>query len=166
MTEVSQTERQTLINQLRQFPDEFEAVVSPLSAADLTFESLPGEWTVAQIVHHLADAHMNAYVRFKLVLTEEYPTFKSYEQVDWAKTPEAVGTNVEDSLAILRGLHHRWAMLMDTLTNEQWGRRGLHPDLGEITLQGLLEGYVRHSRNHLDQIAKTLEATAAKKLSE
>ncbi len=151
-------ERKPLIDKIRYFPDELDSVLKELTADQLTNESLPGEWTVAQVVHHLADAHMNAYIRFKLVLVEDYPTFKPYEQVDWAETPEAVSANIQNSAFILRGLHDRWTALMDSLTDEQWKRKGLHPDLGEISLEGLLEGYARHSQNHLDQINKTLNA--------
>lgn len=154
-------ERRPLIKKIRSFPDELRAVVTPLSASQLTAESIPGEWTVAQVIHHIADAHMNAYIRFKLVLVEDYPTFKPYEQEDWAETPEAVSDQVADSLAIIQGLHGRWTRLMDALTDDQWPRKGLHPVLGEISLEGLLEGYARHSQNHLDQILKTLKAAAA-----
>lgn len=149
-------ERRPLIAKIRHFPTELRAVVTPLDAETLTREALPNEWTVAQVVHHLADAHMNAYVRFKLVLVEDYPTFKPYEQEDWAETAEAVWAEIDDSLAILDGLHRRWTYLMDTLSDQQWQRKGLHPVLGEISLEGLLEGYARHSQNHLDQILKTL----------
>ncbi len=151
-------ERLPLIEIVRQFPDVLEVVLRPLSPEQLLLEALPGEWTVAQVVHHLADAHMNAFLRFKWIVVEDYPTFKPYEQIDWAETAEATDTSVLDSLAILRGLHHRWARLMDSLSEAQWQRKGLHPVLGEITTEELLLGYVRHSQNHLDQIAKTLQA--------
>ncbi|MDZ4765646.1 MAG: DinB family protein [Chloroflexota bacterium] len=154
-------ERIALIETFRHVPDVLEDTLRPLSDAQLTLEALPGEWTVAQIVHHLADAHMNAFIRFKLILVEDYPTFKAYEQVDWAETPEALDASVQDSLLIIRGLHHRWARLMATLSEGQWERKGLHPHLKEITAEGLLTGYVRHSQNHLDQIAKTLIAAQA-----
>ncbi|MBK9746198.1 MAG: DinB family protein [Chloroflexi bacterium] len=151
-------ERQPLIARIRSFPDVLEAAVRSLTPDQLTAEALPGEWTIAQVVHHLADAHMHAYARFKHIQVEEYPTFKPYEQTDWAETPEARDAHIADSLAILRGLHHRWARLMESLTDEQWARKGLHPDLGEISAEGLLIGYVNHSQNHLLQIGKTYEA--------
>lgn len=153
-------ERRPLINRIRRFPDELRTVLAPLSDTELTAQTIPSEWTVAQVVHHLADAHMNAYIRFKLVLVEDYPTFKPYEQEDWAETPEAVSGHVEDSLAIIQGIHGRWTRLMDVLTDEEWVRKGLHPVLGEISLEGLLEGYARHSQNHLDQILKILNAAS------
>jgi len=155
---LSQEERHQLIEKIRYFPIVLETVLASIYHEYLTAQPRPGEWSIVQIVHHMADAHMNAYVRFKLVLVEDYPTFKPYEQVDWAETPEAVDINVQDSILILQGLHNRWTMLMDSLTPEQWERKGLHPDLGEISLEGLLEGYERHGRNHLEQIDQTLKA--------
>jgi hypothetical protein len=155
---LNQEERRSLIEKIRSFPVELKIVLASIADEYLTARPRPAEWSIAQVVHHLADAHMNAYVRFKLVLVEDYPTFKPYEQVDWAETPEAVGSNVQDSVSILQGLHNRWTMLMDTLAPEQWERKGLHPDLGEISLEGLLEGYERHSQNHMNQIQETLKA--------
>ena len=155
---LSPEERRPLIEKIRSFPVELKNILASIADEYLTVRPRPGEWTIAQVVHHLADAHMNAYIRFKLVLVEDYPTFKPYEQVDWAETPEAVSINVQDSVSILQGLHNRWAMLMESLTPEQWERKGLHPDLGEISLEGLLEGYARHSQNHMQQIEQTLQA--------
>ncbi len=151
-------ERTPLIAKLRSFPDVLDAALRSISADQLTVEALPGEWTIAQVVHHLADAHMHAYARFKHIQVEDYPTFKPYEQTDWAETAEACDPNIADSLAILRGLHQRWTRLMESLTDEQWARKGLHPDLGAISAEGLLIGYVNHSQNHLLQIGKTAEA--------
>ena len=151
-------ERTPLIAKLRSFPDVLDAALRSISADQLTVEALPGEWTIAQVVHHLADAHMHAYARFKHIQVEDYPTFKPYEQTDWAETADACDPNIADSLAILRGLHHRWTRLMESLTEEQWARKGLHPDLGAISAEGLLIGYVNHSQNHLLQIGKTAEA--------
>ena len=146
---LNQEERLQLIQKLRHFPIELKTVLTSIADEYLTSQSRSGEWTIAQIVHHLADAHMNAYIRFKLVLVEDYPTFKPYEQVDWAETPEAGDINVQDSISILQGLHNRWTRLMESLMPEQWERKGLHPDLGEISLEGLLEGYARHCQNHM-----------------
>ena len=160
---LSREERHLLIDRIRYFPSELASILTPIADDFLTAQSRPGEWTVAQIVHHLADAHMNAYIRFKLILVEDYPTFKPYEQVDWAETPEAVGANVHDSVLILQGLHNRWTMLMGSLTPEQWERKGLHPDLGEISLEGLLEGYARHCQNHMQQIKETLSIAVQNK---
>ncbi len=151
-------ERRTLIAKLRSFPDVLDAALRSISVDQLTVEALPGEWTIAQVVHHLADAHMHAYARFKHIQVEDYPTFKPYEQTDWAETADACDAQIADSLAILRGLHHRWTRLMESLTDEEWARKGLHPDLGEISAEGLLIGYVNHSQNHLLQIGKTAEA--------
>lgn len=151
-------ERQALIAELRDFPQVFEDTLNAVPEELLTTKVIPGEWTIAQVLHHLADAHMNAFIRLKLILVEDYPTFKPYEQEDWAETPEASDMFVPDSLAILRGLHHRWSRLMQAMDESQWQRKGLHPELGEISTEELLTGYVRHSHNHFNQIMKTLNA--------
>ncbi len=151
-------ERQQLIERLRALPDRLDALVAGLSAADLHTPYLSGEWTVAQNVHHLADAHMNVFIRLKLLLTEEYPTLKPFEQTAWAVTPDAVDLPPDSSLLLLRGLHLRWAALFAALTDEQWQRRARHPESGDLTAEDLLRSYAAHGEAHLDQIARTLAA--------
>jgi hypothetical protein len=150
--------RYELIGQLRDFPHYLEEVIRPLSAEELTTAYLAQEWTVAQNVHHLADSHMNAFIRVKLLLTEEYPTIRPYDQDAWAATAEATPAEVGTSLLILTGLHQRWADLFLTLSEQQWKRKGMHPENGEITVESLLRSYAAHGNGHLDQIARTLAA--------
>jgi hypothetical protein len=151
-------ERRAMIAQLRAFPDQFAALVQPLSPEQRTARPLPGEWSVAQNIHHLADSHMNAYIRFKLILLENHPTIKPYNQEDWAETADATPADVDDSLAILRGLHLRWTAVMESIDEAQWARAGLHPEVGEITLEWLLIHYIEHSAGHIDQMQRTIKA--------
>jgi hypothetical protein len=150
-------QRRAYIETIATFPDVLEALVTPLTDAQLTTHFIPNEWTVAQNVHHLADAHMNSFIRCKLILTEERPTLKPYNQETWAETPE-YNTPIAFSLSILRGLHGRWAAFFSSLTEDQWARTAFHPEYGEINLDGMVEAYHRHCHVHLDQIQKTLAA--------
>ena len=105
-------ERQDCIARLRRLPDQIAALVQPLTPAQMTAVTIPGEWTVAQNVHHLADSHMNAYIRVRLMLTEDRPPLKPYDQDEWAKLPDASAADVSDSLALLRGLPSSWFALV------------------------------------------------------
>lgn len=151
-------ERQQRIAKIRQLPEQVAALVDGLTAAQLTTPFLAGEWSVAQNVHHLADSHLNSYIRLKLILTEENPTIRPYDQDDWAKTPEANLPDLSASLTLLHGLHQRWADLFDSLNEAQWQRTGFHPESGVITPISLLTGYAEHGEAHLDQIQRTLAA--------
>jgi hypothetical protein len=151
-------QRRALIAQIRQFPSQLEQVIRGLTDEQLTTHYLDGEWTVAQNVHHVADSHMNAYIRTHLLLTEENPTIRPYFQERWAELPDSTPPSLDDSLEILRGLHHRWARLFEGLSEEQWARPGLHPDNGPITVESILQSYVEHGAGHIDQIQRTLAA--------
>lgn len=155
---VELSERQQRIARIRQLPEQVAQLIAGLTAEQLTTPFLAGEWSVAQNVHHLADSHLNSYIRLKLILTEENPTIRPYEQDEWAKTPEANSPDVSASLMLLRGLHQRWADLFDSLDEAQWQRTGLHPESGVITPISLAKGYAAHGEAHLDQIQRTLAA--------
>jgi 3-methyladenine DNA glycosylase AlkD len=154
-------ERRDLIEKLRRLPRQLREQVAELSEDELTSRYLEGEWTVAQNVHHLADAHLNAFARMKFALTEERPPIQIYDQDKWAQTPEAASADLEDSLLILEGLHRRWVVLLEALTEEQWQRAGIHPTRGELTVADLLRTYASHGEAHLNQITKTLIARQA-----
>src|SRR5450631_1873668 len=104
-------ERRELIDVLRNFPELLTQTVSGLSPEQLNTKSLPDEWTVQQIVHHLADSHINSIIRLKLILTTEQPTLQNYDQDAWVTLPDVQQTAIENSLLILRGLHVRWCAL-------------------------------------------------------
>lgn len=151
-------QRQEMITAIRNFPVQLEARIKDLDERQLKTRFIPGEWSVIQNVHHLADSHMNAYIRTKLLLLEDRPTLKPYNQDDWAETPDATDTPLETSLAILRGLHARWTDLFASLKDEDWGRCGVHPEYGEVSMEGILQTYARHGAGHIEQINKTLAA--------
>ncbi|HMQ34259.1 MAG TPA: DinB family protein [Chloroflexaceae bacterium] len=154
-------ERERLVATLAALPARLEALVAGLSAAELTAHYLAGEWSVAQNVHHLVDSHMNSYVRCKLILTEERPTLKPYDQDAWAALPDGAEADIAVSLAILRGLHERWARFWRALPESAWAREGLHPEAGPMSLDDILRSYAAHGEGHLDQIGRTLAAGAS-----
>jgi hypothetical protein len=101
---------------------------------------------------------LNSYIRLKLILTEDNPTIRPYDQDLWALTPEANAPDLSASLTLLRGLHQRWADLFESLDESQWQRTGFHPESGVITPNSLLKTYGEHGEGHLDQMQRTLDA--------
>ncbi len=155
---LSPEERQRRIEIIRQFPARLAELVSGLSDEQLNSEFLPGEWTVRQIVHHLPDSHMNSFIRLKLILTEDHPTLKPYNQETWALLSDVEATPIAASLTILRGLHERWCILFDSLSDDQRARSGYHPESGAMTPDDLVVIYSDHCDIHYEQITRTLAA--------
>jgi hypothetical protein len=110
-------------------------------------------WTIRQIVNHLADSHLNSYIRFKWALTEERPTIKAYDEGRWAALEDARTGDVRAPLALLEGLHARWVQLLRTMTADQFDRSFIHPESGQsISLSVALCSYAWHCRHHTAQI--------------
>jgi hypothetical protein len=110
-------------------------------------------WTIRQIVHHLADSHVNSYVRFKWALTEECPTIKAYDEGRWVALSDSCTGDVQAPLALLDGLHGRWVQLLRSMTEEQFARSFLHPETGQtVSLNSALCYYAWHCRHHTAQI--------------
>jgi hypothetical protein len=145
-------ERRAKIDGIRALPSVLEEAVKGLNDRQLDTPYRDGGWTVRQVVHHLADAHMNAFIRMKLILTEQKPAFKSYDQNAWAALPDTTQMPVGVSLEILRGLHDRWAMLLDRVPEVDWTRTAVHPERGEVTLEGQLSVYAGHGEKHVEHI--------------
>lgn len=149
---VTLTDRRQMIDQIRYLPAQARAAVKGLNDDQLNTAYGEGKWTVRQVIHHLADSHMNAFVRMKLIMTENHPTLKPYNQDDWARTREANAYPVESSLNILSGLHERWANLLETVPESGWNRTAYHPESGEVSLQRILEIYAAHGEKHVKSI--------------
>jgi len=150
-------QRAACIDQVAAAPGQFRRAVSGLTPAQLDTPYREGGWTVRQVVHHLPDSHMNAYVRFKLGLTEDAPAIKTYEEKDWAKTPEVAATPVDVSLALLDALHARWVTLLRAMTPQQFARTITHPDWGTPSLDGILAQYAWHGRHHTAHVTALRE---------
>ncbi|MEM6282819.1 MAG: DinB family protein [Chloroflexota bacterium] len=151
-------QRRDYIQTIDRFPDELDKLVSDLTPEELTTPYIPGEWTIAQIVHHVVDMHTNSYLRLKAILSSERPEMQILDQDTLAVLPDAQDGDIQHSLMILRGLHARWVQTWNAMTDEQWQRIGLIRGTKEITPDYLVAGYANHCRNHLEQITQTLAA--------
>jgi hypothetical protein len=144
--------RAAALDEIASLPARMRAAVSGLTAVQLDTPYRPGGWTVRQLVHHVADSHMNAYIRFKLALAEETPTVKPYDQEVWAAMADS-RMEPEVSLAILDGVHARWAALYRALSEQQFSRTFLHPELAEPqSLDRQVQHYAWHGRHHLAHV--------------
>jgi hypothetical protein len=128
-------QRRSFIGEIANTPAALRAAVRGLLAQQLDTPYRDGGWTVRQVVHHLPDSHLNAYVRFKLALTEDEPTIKPYAEDRWAELEDTKSTPIEISLVLLESLHDRWVRLLRSLTMEDWKRQFRHPELGVVPLE-------------------------------
>jgi uncharacterized damage-inducible protein DinB len=145
-------ERAAGIEAIRVHPAKMRAAVNGLSDSQLDTPYREGGWTLRQVVHHVVDSHTNAYIRFKLAVTEVYPTIRPYNEKAWAELTDARTLPVETSLMILEGLHARWTTLLASLEPEQFNRRLNHPEMGDLTVDMLLELYTWHGAHHVAHI--------------
>ena len=148
---ITSGERTGAITTLAELPEELRNAVDGLSFAQLGTPYREGGWTVRQVVHHVADSHMNALIRVKLALTEDWPTIKPYDEAAWAKLHD-VAAPVEWSLELIESLHARWVMLLQSLNEEQWKRGCNHPENGPMTVELITLLYAWHSRHHVTHI--------------
>ncbi len=154
---VTDKRRGELIGQIEEAPSNLRTAVKGLSENQLNTSYRDGGWTVRQVVHHLADSHMNAYVRFKLALTEKGPTVKPYNQEDWAELRDAKTAPVDLSLTLLESLHQRWVLMLNSMKPADFAREFLHPEHGELTLDKNLALYPWHGRHHVAHITSLRE---------
>jgi hypothetical protein len=136
---------------LADLPTELRNAVKGLKFAQLNTPYRDGGWTVRQVVHHLADSHMNAFIRIRLALTEDWPTIKPYNEAAWATLHDSTAP-IEWSLELIESLHARWVMLLQSLTNDQWQRGFRHPESGPTTIELATLAYGWHSRHHVAHI--------------
>lgn len=132
-------------------PGALRRAVAGLSDAQL--DTRYRNWTIRQIVHHLADSHVNSYIRFKWALTEDLPTIKAYDEGRWAALDDSRTGDIQAPLALLEGLHARWSQLLRTMTEDQFGRSFIHPETGKtVSLSAALCSYAWHCRHHTAQV--------------
>lgn len=155
---ISPNQIEIWINTLEKFPAEVESVTATLSESQLDTPYRPGGWTIRQVVHHLPDSHMNAYIRFKLAITEKHPIIRPYREERWAECEEARSAPVDISLSLLKSLHIRWTVFLRTLTEENFNRTYIHPENSKVfSLKEVLGMYVWHSNHHLAHITETIK---------
>jgi hypothetical protein len=142
-------DRETAIGAIEGLPSELKAALADLPPGGLDKPYRDGGWTARQVVHHLADSHMNSQLRFRFALTEENPTITPYDESAWARLADASGGDIQTSLAIIEGIHTRWTILLRSLTEEQWKRTLVHPETGAWDLERLAGLYAWHGRHHV-----------------
>ena len=148
---ITKDERNGAIDTLAELPSQLRNAVEGLSASQLNTPYREGGWTVRQVVHHLADSHMSAFIRLRLALTEDWPTIKPYKQDAWAVLHD-VSAPAEWSLEIIESVHARWVMLLQSMDEAQWQRGFVHPENGKMGLEYATLLYGWHSRHHLAHI--------------
>ena len=154
---LSEDQKLKFLDDIVQAPANLRAAVKGLSDQQLDTPYRPEGWTVRQVAHHVPDSHLNAYIRFKLALTEEEPTIKPYAEDRWAQLSDTQTTPVEVSLTMLDSLHDRWVRLLRSLKPEDWKRTFRHPELGVMNLEKTLALYVWHGRHHVAHITTLRE---------
>ncbi len=137
---------------LRLLPERLRAAVSGLTDHQLDTPYREGGWTVRQVVHHVADSHANSYIRFKLALTEDWPTIKTYDEAAWADLADSRRLPVEVSLNLIEALHGRWVRLLESLSEDDFRKGFEHPEMGRQNLASVLALYDWHSRHHTAHI--------------
>jgi DinB family protein len=150
-------QRQQWITEVAETPAKIRAAVAGLDAKQLNTPYREGGWTVRQVVHHVPESHMNAYIRFKLALTEDDPVIKPYNEAEWAKLPDVADTPIEVSLTLLDVLHDRLVRTLRGMDEAQWKRTFRHPELGPVKLEGNLALYAWHGKHHTAHITKLRE---------
>jgi uncharacterized damage-inducible protein DinB len=148
----TQHQREAWIAEIAAAPAKFREAVAGLTEQQLDTPYREGGWTVRQVIHHVPDSHMNAYIRFKLALTETDPIIKPYDEAAWAELPDNRDTPIEVSLALLENLHTRWVSLLRALTETDFARQFRHPEMGVMPLDKSLALYAWHGRHHLAHI--------------
>jgi DinB superfamily len=136
------------IRAIAELPSALWSAVAGLSDSQLDTAYREDGWTVRQLVHHVADSHINASVRFRLALTEDFPTIKPYAEARWAELADARTQRVEVSLELLDSLHRRWVVLLESLSAAEWARGYVHPEMGRQTLDTVAALYAWHGRHH------------------
>ena len=150
-------DRVAYIDTIAALPPKLRAAVADLRPEQLDTPYRPEGWTVRQVVHHVPDSHMNAYVRFKLALTEHEPPIKPYKEDEWAKLADTASTPIDTSLDLLTALHTRWVNLLRAMAPSDFGRTLFHPEHGVITLDRMLALYAWHSEHHLAHVKNLRE---------
>jgi hypothetical protein len=149
---VSRESREQHIEVIAAAPARLRDAINGLTDQQLDTPYRPEGWTVRQVVHHFADSHMNAYVRFKLALTEEEPTIKTYDEKRWAELKDARSGPLDPSLQLIEGLHRRWVASLELLSDADFERPLRHPELGVLRLDTYLAAYSWHCRHHTAHI--------------
>ncbi len=150
---ITSSDREKFLAIIEQLPSKMIEAIQGLNDAQLDTPYRENGWTVRQVVHHVVDSHVNAYIRFKFALTEDNPTIKPYNENLWAELPEAKTGAVEISLPFIDAIHHRWVIMMKSMSEDQWARTYIHPEKKVTSrLDEVLSLYAWHSEHHTAHI--------------
>lgn len=145
------------INSIRNFPLQIESQVRSLESDKLDWPYRPEGWTIREVVHHCVDSHLNAFLRFKLTLTEDRPTIKPYQEALWVQLADGKEEDVSNSLLLLQSLHHRWILLIDSLNSDQLKREYFHPENNKTySLAEVIGTYAWHCEHHLAHVHQAI----------
>ena len=150
-------QKKQYLNDIEQTPARLRTAVRGLSDEQLNTPYRDGGWTVRQLAHHVPDSHMNAYIRFKLALTEDEPTIRPYMEDRWAELPESKQAPIDVSLALLDSLHQRWTLVLRNIPDADWKRTFRHPEMGLLSLEKTLALYAWHGRHHVAHVTSLRE---------
>ena len=149
------------INEISQAPESYRKLVNRMSVDDLATPYRPGGWTGRQVIHHVSDSHLQAYARFKLVLTEDSPTIKPYHEDRWATLADTRETPVSISVDLLEALHHRWVKLLRSMTAKDFDKYYIHPEYGkQYALGAVCKLYAWHGKHHLAHLDIIVKSNA------
>jgi len=157
-TEYNAATRKMFIQQLEEMPGQLRTAVKGLSNDQLNEPYREGGWSPRQVVHHIADSHLNAYVRMKLTVTEDEPAIKTYNEKAWAGLEDSLKADVEVSLVLIKALHQRMVMFLKSLDETQFSRSYIHPETGKGSVDRMLALYAWHGRHHIAHIPKLRES--------
>lgn len=160
--EITHVHLETWKKTIADFPQEVKRKTENLSVTELNWKYRPNGWNIKQVVHHLADSHMNALIRLKLTLTEDAPVIRPYEETLWAELSDSLQNEIQSSLKIIEGVHERWSLLLDHLSENDWNRMYYHPQ--HQRLFSAKEGlgiYFWHCRHHVAHIEQALSYKGA-----
>lgn len=151
--EITQPQREAWINEIEQLPSKLRESIKGLEETALNAPYREGGWTIRQVVHHLADSHMNSFIRFKLALTEDTPSIKPYFEDRWANLQDSAAAEIELSLSLIDTLHKRWVILLKSLSDSDFKRQFYHPESKEtVSLDYNLGIYAWHGNHHVAHI--------------
>lgn len=153
--EITAERRKEFVQTIAELPAKLNQAIENLNDAQLDTHYRPEGWTLRQVVHHVADSHLNSFCRFKLGLSEDTPTIKPYDEAAWAEMADSKDVPVDLSLKIIEGVHARWTLLLNSMSDADFDREINHPERGVMSLTSMLALYDWHSRHHTAHITET-----------